>query len=113
LKIANAKATFAKVFDMRNFYAHENTECVRIDVGSQSAGAINICVKKHVGAPRAAQMAHEQGALFWELRAALSVARLSLSQGRAREARAQLALVYDRFTEGFATADMQAARTLL
>jgi predicted ATPase len=62
---------------------------------------------------QAAQMAREQDALFWELRIALSVARLKVSQGRHREARALLASVYDRFTEGFATADMQAARTLL
>jgi predicted ATPase len=62
---------------------------------------------------RAAEMAREQGALFWELRVALSVARLRMSQGRRREARALLAWVYDRFTEGFATADLQAARTLL
>jgi predicted ATPase len=61
----------------------------------------------------AAQMAREQGALFWELRVALSLARLRVSQGRHREARAQLALVYDRFTEGFATMDMQSARTML
>ncbi len=61
----------------------------------------------------AAQMAREQGALFWELRVALSLARLRVSQGRHHEARAPLASVYDRFTEGFATADMQAARTLL
>jgi predicted ATPase/DNA-binding winged helix-turn-helix (wHTH) protein len=62
---------------------------------------------------QAAQLAREQGALFWELRIALSVARLTVSQGRHHEARAQLASVYDRFTEGFATADLQAARTLL
>jgi predicted ATPase/DNA-binding winged helix-turn-helix (wHTH) protein len=62
---------------------------------------------------QAAQMAREQGALFWELRVALSLARLRVSQGRHREARALLASVYDRFTEGFKTADMQAARTLL
>jgi predicted ATPase/DNA-binding winged helix-turn-helix (wHTH) protein/Tfp pilus assembly protein PilF len=62
---------------------------------------------------RAAQMAREQGALFWELRIALSVARLRVSQGRRHEARAPLASVYDRFTEGFATADLQAARSLL
>jgi predicted ATPase/DNA-binding winged helix-turn-helix (wHTH) protein len=61
----------------------------------------------------AAQMARDQGALFWELRAALSVARLRASQGRHHEARATLASVYDRFTEGFGTADLQAARTLL
>jgi predicted ATPase/DNA-binding winged helix-turn-helix (wHTH) protein len=62
---------------------------------------------------QAAEMAREQGALCWELRVALSVARLRVSQGRHHEARAALASVYDRFTEGFATADMQAARTLL
>jgi predicted ATPase/DNA-binding winged helix-turn-helix (wHTH) protein len=62
---------------------------------------------------QAAQLAREQGALFWELRIALSVARLRKSQGRHHEARAPLASVYDRFTEGFATADMQAARILL
>jgi predicted ATPase/DNA-binding winged helix-turn-helix (wHTH) protein len=62
---------------------------------------------------QAAQMAREQGALFWELRVALSVARLRVSQGRRHEARATLASVYDRFTEGFATADLQAARTIL
>jgi tetratricopeptide (TPR) repeat protein len=62
---------------------------------------------------QAAQMAREQGALFWELRIALSVARLRVSQGRLHEPRAPLASVYARFTEGFATADLQAARTLL
>jgi predicted ATPase len=62
---------------------------------------------------QAAQMAREQGALFWELRVALSIARLRVSQGRHHEARAPLASVYDRFTEGFATADLQAAHTLL
>jgi predicted ATPase/DNA-binding winged helix-turn-helix (wHTH) protein len=62
---------------------------------------------------QAAQIAVEQDALFWELRVALSVARLRVSQGRHHEARAPLASVYDRFTEGFATADLQAARALL
>ena len=62
---------------------------------------------------QAAQMAREQDALFWELRIALSVARLRVSQGRHHEARALLVSVYNRFTEGFATADMKAARTLL
>ena len=73
----------------------------------QSALAAEDCFNQ------AAQIAREQGALFWELRVALSVARLRVSQGRHHEARAALALVYDRFTEGFATADLQAARILL
>jgi predicted ATPase len=62
---------------------------------------------------QAAQIAREHGALFWELRVARSVARLRVSQGRDHEARAPLASVYGRFSEGFATADMHAARTLL
>jgi predicted ATPase len=75
--------------------------------GDQSALAAEDCFHQ------AAQIANEQGALFWELRVALSVARLRVSEGRHHEARAPLASVYDRFTEGFATADMQAARSLL
>ena len=52
-------------------------------------------------------------ALFWALRIALTFARLRVSQGRNDEARGILAPVYDRFTEGFATADMLAARGML
>jgi predicted ATPase/DNA-binding winged helix-turn-helix (wHTH) protein len=74
---------------------------------NQSAVAAEGCFNQ------AAQTAREQGALFWELRVALSVARLRVSQGRQHEARAPLASVYDRFTEGFGTADLQAARTML
>jgi tetratricopeptide (TPR) repeat protein len=73
----------------------------------QSALAAEDCYNQ------AAEMAREQGALFWELRIAVSVARLRVSQGRDHDARAPLASVYDRFTEGFATADMRAARALL
>lgn len=58
-------------------------------------------------------LAARQGALAWELRSATSLARLRRRQGRAREARAILAPVYDRFVEGFETADLVAARLLL
>jgi predicted ATPase len=58
-------------------------------------------------------MAREQGALFWELRVALSLAQLLRGQGRSAEAVGILQPVYDRFTEGFATADLQRAKTLL
>jgi predicted ATPase len=62
---------------------------------------------------QAGEVSREQGALFWELRVALSVARLRLTQGRNNEAREVLAPVYERFTEGFGTADMLSARQLL
>jgi predicted ATPase len=57
--------------------------------------------------------ARSQGALSWELRAASSLARLRLRQGDAQEGRACLEPVYARFTEGFDTADLTAARQLL
>jgi predicted ATPase/DNA-binding winged helix-turn-helix (wHTH) protein len=57
--------------------------------------------------------AHQQGALSWELRAATSLARLWHQQDRTADARGFLAPVYDRFTEGFETADLKAAKALL
>jgi tetratricopeptide (TPR) repeat protein len=62
---------------------------------------------------RAAEMARQQGALFWELRVALSLARLLLGQGRSADAMGILRPVYDRFTEGFDTVDLSAAKALL
>jgi predicted ATPase/DNA-binding winged helix-turn-helix (wHTH) protein len=62
---------------------------------------------------QAATMAREQGALFWRLRAALSLARLRVAQGRRGEARQALGPVYDQFTEGFGAADLRAARAML
>jgi predicted ATPase/DNA-binding winged helix-turn-helix (wHTH) protein len=57
--------------------------------------------------------ARRQNALSWELRTATSLARLWRSQGRLGDAHRQLAQVYARFTEGFQTADVIAARELL
>jgi predicted ATPase/DNA-binding winged helix-turn-helix (wHTH) protein len=58
-------------------------------------------------------MARQQGALSWELRSAMSAARLLQAQDRVSEARDLLAPVHARFTEGFGTADLVAARRLL
>jgi predicted ATPase/DNA-binding winged helix-turn-helix (wHTH) protein len=62
---------------------------------------------------QAAEMAREQGALFWELRIALSLGRLKVARGDHDQARQILAPVYDRFTEGFGTVDMLSAKQLL
>jgi predicted ATPase len=56
--------------------------------------------------------AHRQKALSWELRAAMSLGRLLRDQGRHTDAIACLQPVYDRFTEGFRTADLIAAKQL-
>jgi predicted ATPase len=57
--------------------------------------------------------ARERGTLSWELRSATSLARLLHRQGRPADAIACLQPVYDRFTEGFGTADLIAAKQLL
>jgi hypothetical protein len=57
--------------------------------------------------------ARRQGALSWELRTATSLARLRQRQARTAEALNVLQPVYTRFTEGFHTADLMAANTLL
>ena len=77
-----------------------------------------------VDAPRAAatadghfrqaiDVARQQGALSWELRAATSLARLLSDQGRSADAMALLQPVCDRFAEGLTTADMKAAKALI
>jgi predicted ATPase len=62
---------------------------------------------------RALDWARRQGAQSWELRCAIGLARLRRGQARGDAARELLARVYDRFTEGFATADLKAAKSLL
>jgi predicted ATPase len=54
---------------------------------------------------------HEVKAL--ELRAAMSLSRLYQQQGKKEEARQMLAEVYNWFTEGFDTKDLQEAKALL
>jgi class 3 adenylate cyclase/predicted ATPase len=62
---------------------------------------------------KALGIAEEQGAKLWELRAAVSLARLRRDQGRPAEARDLLAPVYGWFTEGFGTPDLKEAKALL
>jgi tetratricopeptide (TPR) repeat protein len=62
---------------------------------------------------KALSIAGEQGAKLWELRAAMSLARLRHDQGRRAEARDLLAPIYGWFTEGFDTCDLKEANTLL
>jgi predicted ATPase len=62
---------------------------------------------------RALAVARAQQAKSWELRAAMSMARLWRDQGKRDEARALLAPVYGWFTEGFDTLDLKEAKALL
>jgi predicted ATPase len=62
---------------------------------------------------RALAVARKQQAKSWELRAAMSMARLWRDQGKRDEARALLAPVYGWFTEGFDTLDLKEAKAML
>jgi predicted ATPase len=69
--------------------------------------AIDECFSASVAAAR------DQGALLFELRAALGLARWRIRHDRPEDARQILASVYGRFVEGFGAADLRAAKTLL
>jgi predicted ATPase len=62
---------------------------------------------------KAIDVAREQGAHWWELRAAISLARLWAEQSERRKAEDLLSPVYGWFTEGFDTPDLREARALL
>ena len=62
---------------------------------------------------RALETARAQGALAFELRAAIALARRLAAQGRTAAARTTLAPRYQAFAEGLDTADLRAARSLL
>jgi predicted ATPase len=62
---------------------------------------------------RSLVVARQQQAKSWELRAAMSLARLWRDQGKAQQARELLAPVYGWFTEGFDTRDLKEAKALL
>ncbi len=62
---------------------------------------------------KAIAIARRQSAKSWELRATVNLSRLWQQQGKKEEARQQLEAIYDWFTEGFDTPDLQEARALL
>ena len=70
-------------------------------------------VKAEAYFERALAVARQQQAKSWELRAAMSMARLWRDQGKRDEARDLLAPVYGWFTEGFDTLDLKEAKALL
>ena len=83
------------------------------------AGEITFChqdrdaAKAEAYFERALAIARQQQAKSWELRAAMSLARLWRDQGKVQQARELLAPVYGWFTEGFDTRDLKEAKALL
>ena len=63
--------------------------------------------------PSNVSVSRAQQAKSWELRAAMSMARLWRDQGKPQQGRDLLAPVYGWFTEGFDTLDLKEAKALL
>jgi predicted ATPase len=82
-------------------------ELILLENGPDAAAAAEDRFRQALG------WARRQGALSWELRAATSLARMWRDQGRSKEAHELLAPIFDRFTEGFDTADLKATKALL
>ena len=62
---------------------------------------------------QALELSRHQGSLAWQLRAAMSLARLWAREGRSREARELVRAIFEIFTEGFQTRDLLEARALI
>jgi predicted ATPase len=75
--------------------------------------AMNRLEEAEAALAKALRTAREQQAKSYELRAATTLARLWGEEGRRVQAHDLLAGIYDRFTEGFDTADLQEAKRLL
>jgi predicted ATPase len=91
----------------RWFAAELNRRKGRLLLRQGQAGAAEELYRNALG------IAGEQEAKLWELRVAASLARLWRDQGRRTAAQDLLAPAYGWFTEGFATPDPKAAKTLL
>jgi predicted ATPase len=76
-------------------------------------GAQNATLTAEACFQQALDVARQQQAKSWELRAVMSLSRLWQRQGKRDAARQLLAPIYGWFTEGFDTADLQEAKALL
>jgi predicted ATPase len=76
-------------------------------------GPQNVSAKAEAYFERALEVARQQQAKSWELRAATSLARLWRDQNKVQQARELLAPIYGWFTEGFDTRDLKEAKALL
>ena len=78
---------------------------IALDPGAKADAEVAFC--------QAIDIAQRQSSKSWELRAAMSLARLWRDQGKLQQARELLAPVYGWFTEGFDTRDLKEAKALL
>jgi predicted ATPase len=123
--LALAYARFGKLEDARRCIGEAKTRVETTKEGwylaeiNRIAGEIALLqpqpdvTKSQEHYERALQVARQQQAKSWELRAAMSLARLWRDQGKVQQVRELLTPVYGWFTEGFDTRDLRDAKALL
>jgi hypothetical protein len=105
--IGHRRLLLQAIADLNQSRAHIGAEISADTRDGNAAPAGAACFR------RAMEIACEQQAKLWELRAATSLARLWAEQGERQKTHDLLAPVYDWFTEGFDTADLKGAKALL
>jgi predicted ATPase len=114
--LAVVEETGARAF-AAELYRLKGTLALQAELGADTAhgrrGRVEVAQAVQEDFWQAMAIARQQQAKSLELRAAMSLARLWQQQGQRTEAHELLAPVYDWFTEGFDTADLQEAKALL
>ena len=110
--VRTVKAALAKAEQDEERWCFPELLRVKAQLLLHEGGDANLAAAER-GFLQALACARQQGALSWELRAAIGVTRLRYRTNRPAEARQILASVYNRFTESFETADLRSARQLL
>jgi predicted ATPase len=108
--MATIEATMARLGDTPASFAYPELLRIKGEIQrsvNQSATVVEARLLQSL------EYARKQSSLGWELRAAMSLAQLWLDGNRRADALGLLQAVYGRFTEGFETADLKAARLLL
>jgi predicted ATPase/DNA-binding winged helix-turn-helix (wHTH) protein len=108
--MATIEATMAQLGDTPASFAYPELLRIKGEIQrsvNQSATVVEACLLQSL------EYARKQSSLGWELRAAMNLAQLWSDANRRADALGLLQAVYGRFTEGFETADLKAARLLL
>ena len=114
-RIAEAQSAISQALDSVNKTNQrwDEAEILRSAGEIARQGPSSDAAKAETYLDRALEVARQQQAKSWELRASISLARLWREQGKVQQARELLAPVYGWFTEGFDTRDLKEAKALL
>jgi predicted ATPase len=114
-RFAEAQSAISQALDAANKKNErwDEAEVLRTAGEIAGAGPSSDAVSAEAYLDRALAVARQQNAKFWELRAAMSMARLWRDQGKRSEARDLLAPILEWFNEGFDLPDLMEAKALL